>query len=82
MEKFMQGSDQCYGQSWIAAARADRRAASGLVVIGIYGGILRFARGAENNGLIRKSGDRFSRKNMYEQVDKMMARCGLHRIVI
>jgi hypothetical protein len=77
----MQGSDQWYGQNWIAA-RVDRRAASSPMVIRIYGGILRFARGVEELEMIRKSVDRFSGNNMYRQGDAIMTRCGLHRIVI
>jgi len=40
----MQGSDQCYGQTWVAAPGVDRPACPNLVLIGIYGGILRLAR--------------------------------------
>src|SRR5438552_17993207 len=50
MERFMQGSDQCYGQDWIAAAPASIGGhCPGSVLIAIYGGTLRFARDKDNS---------------------------------
>jgi hypothetical protein len=61
----------------IAAARADRRAGEGWWAFGIYGGILRFARGQARVSMIRKSGNQFSEKIMFKQRDEIMIRLNL-----
>jgi hypothetical protein len=61
-------------QNQFAAAEGDRRACSGLALIRIYGGILRFSRAAGNPILIWKNAAVFSKKVMLEQGDEMMIR--------
>jgi len=74
----MQGSDQCYGQNGIAPARGGH--VSDVKVTGIYGGILRFARGAgkstRENRRGMKTASRFSKKIMFKQRDDIMIRFG------
>jgi len=69
----MQGSDQCYGQNGIAPARGGH--VSDVKVTGIYGGILRFARGRENRRVM-KTASRFPEKIMFKQRDDIMIRFG------
>jgi hypothetical protein len=61
-------------QNQSAAAAGDRRACSGLALIFIYGGILRFSRVGGNPILIWKSTAVFLKKVMLEQRDEMMIR--------
>jgi len=78
MEKLMQGSDQCYGQNGIAPARGGH--VSDVKVTGIYGGILRFARGRKTrnrkSARDKKTASRFSEKIMFKQRDEIMIRFG------
>jgi hypothetical protein len=70
----MQGSDQCYGQTQLAAAEDDQRGMFRRALIFIYGGILRFSRAGGNPILSWKSTAVFSKKVMLEQRDEMMIR--------
>jgi hypothetical protein len=54
-----------------------RRMRSNSMVVGIYGGILRFARGAENLSVMRKSSECFSEKITFKQRDEIAIRFNL-----
>jgi hypothetical protein len=78
----MQCSGQCYGQTASRPPGFDRRARASSGLIGIYGGILRFARhevlqDSDNQSMIRKMATDFSQKIMFKQRDEMMIRFNL-----